>query len=282
MLRIILKISKSLFVGIIAIILVTIGIDAADNYDNFSESMIGRVVFGESEGPCPAGMVFIPTENSGFCIDKYEASVGDNCAYKDPANQDDTRKNLEDPKCQPISKEGNNPWRNISQSQAIVACAKAGKRLPSSEEWYLASLGTPDQQNNWQENDCHVNKNWSNQPGVTGSGKNCVSSFGVYDMIGNVWEWVKAEIRDGKLDGVAMPEAGYVYAVDIYGNPIETQINSGNTNFNNDYLWLKTTGVRGMARGGYWDNKEEAGVYSMYLVSPPEFTGTGIGFRCAK
>ncbi len=53
-------------------------------------------------------------------------------------------------------------------------------------------------------------------------------------------------------------------------------------NFNEDYLWIKKKGVRGIARGGYWANGAEAGVYAMYLVSPTSFAGDGIGFRCVK
>ncbi|OGF27201.1 hypothetical protein A2331_03455 [Candidatus Falkowbacteria bacterium RIFOXYB2_FULL_34_18] len=280
--RFVFKILKGFFIGIIAVIFVTIGIDAADHYDNFSESMVGRIVLGEKEGPCPAGMVFIPTENKGFCIDQYEASANDNCLYTNPSGQENSRNNIDQPDCFPVSKKNAMPWRFISQSQAITACAKAGKRLPTDEEWYLASLGTPDLSKDWKEQDCQVSKNWQYQPGPTGSGASCISSFGAYDMIGNVWEWVKGEIKDGKLNNTEMPRAGYISAVDIKGNPIETNINMVDFNFNHDYLWMKIDGVRGMARGGYWDNKEEAGIYSMYLVSPPTFAGTGVGFRCAK
>ena len=53
-------------------------------------------------------------------------------------------------------------------------------------------------------------------------------------------------------------------------------------NFNEDYLWIKKSGIRGMARGGYWANGADAGGYAMYVVSPTSFSGDGVGFRCAK
>jgi len=276
------KIFKSLIVGFIAVILVTVGIDAADNYDNFSESMIGRIVFGEGEGPCPKGMVFVPTDTQGFCIDMYEASPGDSCPEIQVLNQLHSRDNINWSDCSAVSKAGRIPWRFVSQTQAQTACAKAGKRLPTDEEWYLASLGTPDKSNDWLDSDCHVDSNWSDQPGVTGSGAACVSSYGAYDMIGNVWEWVKGEVRDGVYNDEVLPKSGYITAVDSQGMPLEIDELEANENYNNDYFWLKDKGVRGFARGGYWDNKEGAGVYAMYLVSPPSFAGTGIGFRCAK
>ena len=269
-------------VGIIALVLVTVGIDATDHYDNMSESLVGRLVLGESEGPCSEDMVYISSEYGGFCIDKYEASPGKKCPENIITTQADTRNNLDTPGCGPESVLGKVPWRFVSQAQAAQACAKAGKRLPTDEEWYQASLGTPDPENNWGKDDCHVDKNWGREPGLTGTGVNCVSSSGASDMIGNVWEWVKGEAKEGLFKGSRLPEAGYVTATDSTGSPIETNADQSDPNYNEDYFWLKTTGVRGMARGGYWENKEEAGMYAVYLVSPPSFAGTGIGFRCAK
>jgi hypothetical protein len=277
----ILKIFRYLVVAVVAVVLVSIGIDAADNYDNISESIVGRMVFGESEGPCSREMVFVPNDAGGFCIDKYEASPGKECPARFIASQLDTRDNLDFNECQPVSVLGAQPWRFISQTQAMTACAKAGKRLPSNEEWYQASLGTPDPDGDWQVDACQVDHNWTKQPGESGSAKNCVSSYGAYDMIGNVWEWVKGEITDGQFEGEDMPNAGYVTSVSSDGNIISTS-NKKDPNFNEDYLWIKKSGLRGIARGGYWGNGAEAGVYAMYLVSPTSFAGDGVGFRCVK
>lgn len=270
------------FIVFFAIILVTVGIDASDHRGSFSESLVGKLIFGEGDSPCPVGMVFIYSDTGGFCIDKYEASASEECPYSEPNGQSQSRINLDSDECNSVSVADAIPWRYISQSQAAIACAKAGKRLPTSEEWYQASLGTPDLSNNWTENDCQVDKNWDSQPGKTGDGEKCVSSFGAYDMIGNVWEWVKGEIEEGIYDAKELPDEGYIIAANSSGMPVETNYDQFDENYNEDYLWIKKSGVRGMARGGYWDNQEKAGFYSIYLVSSPSFAGTGIGFRCVK
>jgi len=262
---------RELIVIVLAVVITTIGIRATDDLKENSD-----------EGPCPSDMIFIGSHTGGFCIDKYEASSGEDCLYDSPVNQEETRKNLDHPDCIPVSDVGKMPWRYISQNQASIACAKAGKRLPTNKEWLQASLGTPDANKGWQENDCNVNKNWKNQPGFTGSGEKCVSSFGVFDMIGNVWEWVVDTVYDGKLNGRELPPSGFILGVDDSAVPIETGIDKGDPNYYEDYFWVKTKGARAMARGGYWDNKEEAGQYSIYAVSPPSYTGLAIGFRCVK
>ncbi len=275
------KILRYFLVAIVAMVFVSVGIDAADHYDNISQSIVGRLLFGKDSGPCPIDMVFVPNTSGGFCIDKYEASPNDNCVQQKIKSQLNTRDNLDMEKCAPQSTIGTEPWTFVSQAQAMNACAKAGKYLPSSQEWYEASLGTPDKPDAWDKYDCQVNNNWLKQPGLSGSGKNCVSSFGAYDMIGNVWEWVQGEIVDGQFDGQIMPDAGYINDVSSEGMVVATS-QKIDPNFNEDYFWIKKSGTRSIARGGYWENKNEAGVYAMYLVSPGAFAGAGVGFRCAK
>ncbi len=265
---------KELVVVIAAIILTTLGIRATDTMLSDKKNKL-------SPERCSEEMVFISTDQGGFCMDRYEAAPGKDCRNQNPENQNQTKENLDQGSCQPISAVGVLPWRNISQNQAAIACAKAGKRLPSNKEWLMAAMGTPDQTTGWSVEDCQVAKNWEKQPGFAGSGSNCRSAAGAFDMIGNVWEWVDGSINEGVYKGTVLPEEGYVKGVDENGSPSETSIEA-DENYNNDFLWIKKTGVRGFARGGYWDNKAEAGQYSVYLVSPPSFAGTGVGFRCAK
>jgi len=274
--------AKGLAIGLAATALVALGIDASDHYDNMSESLVGRIFFPNEEGPCGYNMVLVPTDNGGFCLDMYEAAPGKECPTQEVGSQSETQKNINNKDCQAIAEAGLKPWLFISQSQAEVACAKAGKRLPTNSEWYQASLGTPDSADESGPNDCQINSNWPEQPGLTGSGPNCVSAFGAYDMIGNVWEWVKGEVREGKLDGFELPDSGFVTSVDSAGIPLATAARNGDENFNNDYFWIKKSDIRGMARGGYWSNGEEAGIYSVYMEIPLTYAGGGIGFRCAR
>jgi len=267
---------KIIMTVVISVVITTVSIKAGDNF-------LGQKEGGfNADEPCSSEMVFVPSPLGGFCIDKYEASAGEKCSYIEPANQIETRTNLDSPECNPDSKEGKIPWRFISQNQAARACAKVGKRLATNKEWLAAALGTPDSLGSWTENDCHVASNWMEQPGSTGYGKVCVSSSGAFDMIGNVWEWVAGTVKEGQFEGSDLPMDGYVIGVDDHAIPVKTNKLHGDENYYNDYFWLKTKGTRALARGGYWNNKEEAGQYALYAVSEPTFAGTGIGFRCVR
>jgi formylglycine-generating enzyme required for sulfatase activity len=277
------KILLWLIFAIFVMLLTTLGIDAADHAKNFSNSIIGSLfVNKKNQDPCPEGMVLISNSSGGFCLDIYENSPGEKCPIPVPVNQGDTLSNLSHKECIPISSKSNKPWTFVSQDQAKEACARTGKRLPSVEEWTQASLGTPDKESGWSNDDCQVASNWNNQPGGTGSALNCISSSGAYDMIGNVWEWIDGVIEDGKLDGKDLPDSGYIVSSDGKGLVSETRLDKPDPNYHNDYFWIKKQGVRAIAKGGYWDNQADAGSYSAYLVSPPSFAGTGVGFRCAK
>jgi formylglycine-generating enzyme required for sulfatase activity len=276
------KIIKVFIISIVSILLVSVGIDAADHFDNFSASIIGRVFTGKPKGPCPPEMSFVVSKTGDYCIDIFENSPGDQCVFKNPANQTETKANIDNYDCKSVSRIGSLPWTNISQTQATMECAKSGKRLPTDSEWYQAALNTPDPSDGWGQDDCQVSKNWESQPGPTGSGKKCISSSGAYDMVGNVWEWVNGSVYDGVLEGKKLPSDGYVKTVDSNGLVMETDQDTSDSNFNHDYFWIKNSGLRGVAKGGYWDNQGGAGVFSFYLVSPPTFAGNGVGFRCMK
>jgi len=265
---------KEVIVIVIAVILTTLGIRASDGF------------FGDGKepdtGPCSSDMVFVTSPTGGFCIDKYESSPNDDCQNSNPNSQEDSRMNLNYKDCAAVSVAGKQPWRNISQNQAVMACAKAGKRLPTNKEWFQASLGTPDLDSGWAMDDCNVKKNWSENPGLTGSASKCVSSAGVYDMVGNVWEWIDGSIADGKLDDLEMPESGYIAGVNADAMPVKTDKDNKDPNYYNDYFWIKKNGVRTIARGGYWDNGADAGQYAIYAVPDVSFAGPGVGFRCVK
>jgi formylglycine-generating enzyme required for sulfatase activity len=128
-----------------------------------------------------------------------------------------------------------------------------------------------------------VNKNREIfDPAPTGSGEKCVSPLGVYDMVGNVWEWVGENAEEGKLDGINLPNAGFVIGSNVRGVPTETNATSSDLNYNLDRFWIKKEGVMGMFRGGYWLSGSDAGIYAIHSGIPPSFVGNAIGFRCVK
>jgi hypothetical protein len=80
------------------------------------------------------------------------------------------------------------PAAFITWFQAQEACANAGKRLPTNAEWQIGANGTPDAGRDDRASDCNTAG-----AGIainTGARSRCVSARGVFDMVGNVGEWV--------------------------------------------------------------------------------------------
>jgi hypothetical protein len=120
------------------------------------------------------------------CIDKYEVSV-----WSSPtggtqygASSDDYPCNDNGQDCNNIyarSVAGVTPSRFITWFQAQQALANSGKRLPTNAEWQQAVAGTPD------STACNTSTGAATS---TGANAGCVSRFGAFDMVGNLWEWV--------------------------------------------------------------------------------------------
>ena len=255
-----------------ALVITALGIDASDTLSGKGGTLLGQVV-SVGGGVCPVGMVEVSSALSFTCVDKWEVSASEDCSYKNPANQTDTLENINNPECSSDSIENAMPWRYITRDQAEIACARAGKRLPSAEEWYKAALGTVD-----DKTSCNID---GNSPEETGSNQSCVSAAGAEDMIGNVWEWVKDDVIEGSYNGRSLPEEGYVSQVDSGGVPTMSETRANNL-FNDDYVWSAKTGAYGVMRGGFYGSESDAGIYSFHAKTVPTMTGTAIGFRCVK
>ncbi len=263
------------------IVLSTLGINAFDNREQLSESLVGSAfvgLMGES-GACTDGMVFVDTSDGGFCIDVYEASAGKSCAHADPNSKQQTDDNLSLASCVPDSVAEARPWRNISRQQAELACVRAGKRLASNAEWYRAALGTPDP-TAWGPDDCNLDNISAQEPDETGTRENCVSPAGAYDMIGNVWEWTAETVSGGMYKNIQLPEQGYVVGINDEGVPVETNPDIPERALFEDFFWVDRSDTRGMFRGGYWKSQADGGQYSLNVTVPPSFVGSAVGFRC--
>jgi formylglycine-generating enzyme required for sulfatase activity len=275
---------KGALVVVGAMLLTAFTINATDNLGNFSDSALGGMVAGIMGEPprCPEGMTLVDTADGGFCIDIYEASPSQECLYGEPASEYESVANINQNNCIPVSEEGTQPWRHISQTQAVSACIKAGKRLPTNDEWYLAAVGTPDAIAS-DESGCNLDSNWQpSRPGETGSSNTCVSYYGAYDMVGNVWEWVADTVRNGEYKGVTVPPSGFVTDVDEAGVAITTDGKQPKEVFGSDRFWSNPSQVAGVFRGGYWASKTDGGLYTLFAQVPPSFVGEGVGFRCVK
>jgi formylglycine-generating enzyme required for sulfatase activity len=277
---------RTVLIVISTIIITSIAVNATDNIGDLKNSFVGSAIEGVMQTgggeSCESGMVFVSSPDGGFCIDQYEVSAGEGCLYSNPGNAQESHSNLNTSDCKVVSREGSLPWTNISHAQALEACASVGKHLPSNKEWFLASLGTRDQSRDWDSSDCNVNRNWNgNQKGMAGSGGNCISGSGAYDMIGNVWEWTYETVAQGTYKGIDLPSEGYVASVNEEGIPTETSEEASNL-FYEDRFWIDEEKHTGIIRGGYWGSESDAGRFAVHSEIPPTFTGAAVGFRCAK
>ncbi len=181
-------------------------------------------------GPCPAEMVLVEHEALRFCIDRWEG-VCDEVLAEGGTQPWSPYQAVDDVDVVARSEGGVVPQGYISGDQAAAACAAAGKRLCTSEEWLLACQGP--QVLTWpygasaQPGVCNddypshpvidyfgTSDTWvwtyesMNDPGInqmdgtvapTGEHSGCVSAFGVFDLVGNLHEWV--EDVDGTFRG---------------------------------------------------------------------------------
>lgn len=269
---------KGALVVIFSTALTTLAIYASDALPGDGSKHVASVG-SSSQSACPEGMAFVTSSGGGFCIDAYEASPGSACPQKDPSNAFETQENLNVSACKPDSKASARPWTNIPAHQAAELCARTGKRLPTNDEWYRAALGTSDAFG--LDAPCVLGRRGIERAETTGSSKDCRSSAGAYDMIGNVWEWIDADVRSGVYDGVTLPESGFVQGVDADGVPIATG-EMEDVAFGEDYFFIDHEGVRSMFRGGFWALEEKGGVYSVNATVPGSFTGVAVGFRCVR
>lgn len=263
------RLVKGILTVVGAILLSTLGIFAADSTQGIN-SIKNLAGVGGSAGVCNEGAVPVKVEKGVLCVDMYEASPSEKCPNKQLTNVVQSEQNANTADCYAASVKGVTPWNYVSLPQAQRMCAGAGKRLPTSKEWYHIALGTP-------VDGCTINTGGVAQ---TGNGA-CVSGIGVYDTVGNVWEWVDENIVGNTYDGRPLPKEGYVTSVDAGGVAV-TSGENGDDMYGKDYFWSKEEGVFGMIRGGFYGSNQDAGLYTVNASVPTSFATQGVGFRCVK
>ncbi len=253
-----------------ALLVTALGIDASDTISGSKSTLLSQVISYGGNAKCPDGMTQVENMASITCVDTYEASPSKDCPNQILNNILMTEENINSEGCKATSVANATPWNFVSLSQASRLCISAGKRLPTSDEWFRLVVGTVSQK-------CVIQ---ANTFAKTGS-QECVSSSGIHDMVGNVWEWVDENVVGNTFNGRTLPGEGYVTSVDADGIAI-TSGNTADELYGSDYFWSKEEGVFGMIRGGFYGSNKDAGLYTVNASVLTSFATQGVGFRCVE
>lgn len=95
------------------------------------------------------------------------------------------------------------PKTGVSYDEARELCRKQGKRLCTAEEWQWGCSGLEGYTYpyGWNPEKHKCNTDDQTLPEPSGARHNCISKFGGYDMVGNVFEWVVGPQKQPALVG---------------------------------------------------------------------------------
>ncbi len=232
---------------------------------------------------CPPEMA----RSGSACIDKYEGRL--------LRRADDGSLTPHPPYLRPTdgafvaeSRAGVRPQGYISRPEAASACELAGKRLCTVTEWYAACRGERDTQfpygTSYVKGRCNVGKGhvlsilhgrdprkWKyeefNDPALhqrpgfiadTGAYDECVSSDGVFDLVGNLHEWVSDRVEPGIAEKLPLTP----------GVKSRVHANLG----------------KGVFMGGFFSttNQHGEGCSFVTMAHEPRYHDYSTGFRCCS
>ena len=163
----------------------------------------------------------------------------------------------------------NHPVVYLEWNQAATYCVWRGGNLPTEGQWEKAARGTDGRIYPWGNEfdgssanfcDRHCSYEWASNSddgyeytAPVGSYASGVSPYGIYDMAGNVWEWVADWfLLDNKLNPPL-------------SNPLGPD-----------------SGEDKLLRGGSWYSEKDLLRSYSFMVWYPDYFSGYIGFRCAR
>ena len=172
--------------------------------------------------------------------------------------------------CAPMTGTESMNWYNF-----VERLAKSGKRLPNYAEFCAYAFGSPAGLDNANTNAWSATSNTGR--GVTGSVVNAVSSVGVVDAVGRVWEWLDELITRAEH----ATNADYHVSV-AWGWDKKSPLNTGEKSYDvgNIYQYYAYS-LAALMAGGYWSSGAICGARAVNCSNYPWDVATVIGARGA-